>query len=173
MTFLELSTVLGNVGEFVGSIAVLATLVYLAVQVRHTKSALDENSLLTRVTVLDQYTQAQSRWRGRLVDNEDLARIWVAARGGIGSLGELDQLRFSQYCVEFFNTWRASFAGASSIGLQGQIDLIVQGCVLMLRSHRGLAEVWNETARPYSALVVPQFVDAVEQGLRAATRNDG
>ena len=35
MTFIELSEVLGNLGEFVGAIAVVATLAYLALQVRH------------------------------------------------------------------------------------------------------------------------------------------
>ncbi len=34
MTLMEISQVLGNVGEFVGSIAVVATLLYLAIQVR-------------------------------------------------------------------------------------------------------------------------------------------
>ena len=34
MTLMEISQVLGNVGEFVGAIAVVATLLYLAVQVR-------------------------------------------------------------------------------------------------------------------------------------------
>jgi hypothetical protein len=37
MTVIELAAVLGNVGKFVGSIAVLATLVYLTVQVKHSK----------------------------------------------------------------------------------------------------------------------------------------
>ena len=41
MSFLELSAVLGNVGEFLGSIAVLVTLIYLAVQVRHSRELLE------------------------------------------------------------------------------------------------------------------------------------
>jgi len=35
---------LGNYGEFVGAIAVVATLVYLAVQVRHSKESLEANT---------------------------------------------------------------------------------------------------------------------------------
>ena len=38
MTFIEISEILGNLGEFVGSIAVVATLIYLAVQVRYRKN---------------------------------------------------------------------------------------------------------------------------------------
>ena len=43
MDFVELSTVLGNLGEFIGSVAVLATLIYLAVQVRQSKELLERN----------------------------------------------------------------------------------------------------------------------------------
>jgi len=43
MTFIELSEVLGNLGDFVGSVAVLVTLIYLAVQVRHSRDLLEEN----------------------------------------------------------------------------------------------------------------------------------
>ena len=43
MGFVELTEVLGNVGEFLGSVAVLVTLVYLAVQVRHSRTLLEEN----------------------------------------------------------------------------------------------------------------------------------
>ena len=35
MTLMETAQLLGNFGEFVGAIAVVATLVYLIVQVRH------------------------------------------------------------------------------------------------------------------------------------------
>ena len=36
MTLIEISQLLGNMGEFVGAIAVVATLVYLSIQVRNT-----------------------------------------------------------------------------------------------------------------------------------------
>ncbi len=44
MTITELSQTLGNFGEFVGAIAVVATLVYLAMQVRHSKEAMEANT---------------------------------------------------------------------------------------------------------------------------------
>jgi hypothetical protein len=47
---------LGNYGEFVGSIAVLATLIYLAVQVRHSKELLERNQNIA----LSQVNQART-----------------------------------------------------------------------------------------------------------------
>jgi len=34
MSLIEMSAILGNLGEFIGSVAVLATLIYLTVQVK-------------------------------------------------------------------------------------------------------------------------------------------
>ena len=44
MTFVETTQVLGNLGEFVGAIAVVMTLVYLARQVRHSRDSVDANT---------------------------------------------------------------------------------------------------------------------------------
>jgi hypothetical protein len=38
---METIQMLGSLGEFVGAIAVVATLVYLAIQVRHSKEAME------------------------------------------------------------------------------------------------------------------------------------
>jgi hypothetical protein len=59
MTFIELSTVLGNLGEFVGSVAVLATLVYLAVQVKHSRELLERNERIAMSQVYSGRTNAR------------------------------------------------------------------------------------------------------------------
>jgi hypothetical protein len=46
MDHLTFAQLLGNYGEFIGSIAVLITLVYLTVQVRQSKDLLEENRKL-------------------------------------------------------------------------------------------------------------------------------
>ncbi len=59
MTFIEISEILGNLGEFVGSIAIFVTLIYLAVQVRHSRDLLDGN----RKIALGQVSQTTSGFR--------------------------------------------------------------------------------------------------------------
>jgi hypothetical protein len=78
-TFAQL---LGNYGEFVGSIAVLGTLIYLAVQIRHSKELLERNQTIS----LSQVQQARAN-AGRehyllLSDSTHLAPI-VAVDLGI------------------------------------------------------------------------------------------
>jgi hypothetical protein len=42
-------TQLANLGEFIGGVAVLVTLIYLAVQMRHTRRQLDEQAVATAI----------------------------------------------------------------------------------------------------------------------------
>ncbi len=48
MTFIELSEVLGHLGEFIGAIAVLLTLIYLAIQVKHNNRLHQESNVLAQ-----------------------------------------------------------------------------------------------------------------------------
>ena len=48
MTFIEQTAVLGSLGEFIGSFAVLVTLIYLSVQVRHARRESSSNALQQR-----------------------------------------------------------------------------------------------------------------------------
>ncbi len=74
---------MGAIGELLGSIFVFVTLVYLAVQVRHSRNLIDEN----RKIALSQVYQGRSAFRGNLakdlIDNSQYASIFVKLRGGI------------------------------------------------------------------------------------------
>ncbi len=56
MSFVEFTEVLGNLGEFLGSLAVFATLIYLALQVRQSKELLERNEKIA----LSQVHQARA-----------------------------------------------------------------------------------------------------------------
>ena len=45
---METIQMLGNLGEFVGAFAVVATLIYLTIQVRHSREAMEESSRLAQ-----------------------------------------------------------------------------------------------------------------------------
>jgi hypothetical protein len=76
---------LGNYGEFLGSIAVLGTLIYLAVQIRHSKELLERSQIIS----LSQVQQARAN-SGReqwlvLSDSTYLAPL-VAADSGMDEM---------------------------------------------------------------------------------------
>jgi hypothetical protein len=74
MSMTEAFSILGNLGEFVGAIGVVATLVYLSIQVRQSRtlieannSATEENTRLIKAETMDRYNEVVSRWRGGLL----------------------------------------------------------------------------------------------------------
>ena len=86
MDFVELSTVLGNLGEFIGSVAVLATLIYLAVQVRQSKELLERNEKIS----LSQVNQARTDSRIKLLlaqGSDDFPSIFASLRSERGKPG--------------------------------------------------------------------------------------
>jgi hypothetical protein len=93
---------LGNYGEFVGAIAVVATLVYLAIQVRHSKEATEFNPKQVEQSNLLALAQNQIA-RVNLIEHQvrdlttssEMAEIIVRYESqGIDALDEVERFRF-------------------------------------------------------------------------------
>ena len=98
MTLMETAQLLGNFGEFVGAIGVVGTLVYLAVQIRQSKEALDantrsldENRNLTKADTIRQLTQRWDDITHRASESREAASIFVRGNSSLGDLDEVDQ----------------------------------------------------------------------------------
>lgn len=74
MPSLETAELLGNIGEFLGSIAVLITLVYLAIQTRHARAA----------------NEANIQWQ-RANASRELATMWATSPQAVELLAEFGQ----------------------------------------------------------------------------------
>jgi hypothetical protein len=105
MTVTEMTQVLGNVGEFVGSVAVLATLIYLAVQVRQARRQL---------TIVGMQARANHA-RGALediVNSNELIDIFSKLDfidyGDYG-LNKEEAIRFGAWCHTWMQTEQGSF----------------------------------------------------------------
>jgi hypothetical protein len=87
---------LGNYGEFVGAIAVVATLVYLAVQIRQNTRSMDESR---KFALVDSYVRRNDVMERALMQtavSEDMAQILNQYyEGGIESLTPLQKTRLT------------------------------------------------------------------------------
>ncbi len=73
---------IGAVDETVGALAVLITLIILVVQIRHSVRAMDESNRLERAAAMDCHSVTIGRWRGRLMEHEELtSRITLLESG--------------------------------------------------------------------------------------------
>lgn len=99
---------LGALEEFIGSIAVLLTLVYLALQIRHSKELLERHEKIS----LSQVYQARvdsRRELEKLVIEESMAKIFLKSRPFSSEeteeLTELEELRVRQLHSLWMDWW--------------------------------------------------------------------
>ena len=154
---------LGALGEFVGAIAVVVTLMFLAFQVRHSRRAVEESNRLERVSAIDRHTDSISRWRGRLMENDELARIWLVALTG-GELSDAEGIRLDNLWIDFVSIQRTSFVRANVVGEEGLARVSVLSVATHIKQSSIVQELWEMT-RPWNALTTPDFVKSVEDEL--------
>ena len=93
---------LGNIGEFVGAIAVVLSLLYLAVQIRqNTRSVRSGNSL--------SFAQLSHSVSSLLVGDERVARIYRMGLEDSAQLNEDQRVQFDALMIAFFRNTQSVF----------------------------------------------------------------
>jgi hypothetical protein len=90
---------LGSVGELLAAIATIATLIYLALQLRQNTAALK----LSQIRAVD--SDAQNS-RGRFVENREVAELYIKGLTEPDSLDQADRLRFRMMLDQLFFDWQ-------------------------------------------------------------------
>jgi hypothetical protein len=161
---------LGNVGEFVAAIATVATLVYLAIQIRHNARALDRSNEFAQASSIHDITILFNELNWRLASDGELADIHTRALAG-QELSDAEATRF----VAFVNTYIATIEnlvgqqsldlGYSELDSSSALDLLAPVMRQLLETKDG-AKWWREVA-PH--LYVEEFrtqVDAAVGNVR-------
>ncbi len=112
MSITEISELLGNVGEFVGSIAVLITLIYLAVQVRQSKELLEKNERIAMSEVYQSRARTRIEYEALMVSSDDL--------------------------LEAFSEWRESGRNADALDVRTRRRLHHMGNMMAIRADNHL-----------------------------------
>jgi len=158
MDHLTFAQLLGNYGEFVGSIAVLVTLAYLATQVRNSN----------KYEAAKHIDVHMDRIRERfllIAQNEDLARIDRIANEG-GSLNEDEKWRWRALTIHHILCMHDAWLRSDSLGgLPGHprhfyLDLLAD----LLKHRPAMREVW-ETESPANPAWSDEFVGYINQKL--------
>lgn len=164
----EMTQILANIGDFVGAFAVVVTLIYLAIQVRHSGKLLqisikssEESARLSRAAAIDRHSDAVSRWRGRLIESEDIARLWQGAIDGEMPDG-VSRARLEHLVVDWVNTYRSNFYRARAVGDEGLERQAIITIAPFLAESPVLQEFWR-WGRPINEISARDFVEAVER----------
>ena len=159
MNTLQLTELLGNLGEFFGSLAVMVTLIILLVQVRQSAKAVEESNRLQRAATVDRHSDSISHWRSVITSDESLAEIWHRARTG-EKLNEVERLRLNFLFINFANTQRANYTRAITVGETGLARQAVIAVAREVMLSDLMREEWAMIAT-WTRLASPDFVDEV------------
>ncbi len=88
---------LGAIGELVGGVAVIATLIYLAIQVRHTA---ESNLASTQFGIQTEF----NRLHEMLLSNPEILAVLDKAESG-GELDAVEQRQFYHFAFRLVNQW--------------------------------------------------------------------
>ena len=155
---------LGAIGEIIGAIAVVITLGFLAIQIRYSTRSMDESNRLQRATAIDRHADSVNRWRGSLSENEDLARIWLAAIHD-EELSDIDHIRFNNLWIVFNNTQRSNYERAILVGERGLADQYAKSIAAESLGSEMVHKAWL-VGGPWMALASLEFVSHIEKEMQ-------
>ncbi len=145
---------LGNYGEFVGAIAVVLTLGYLAHQIRQNTRQLRGEAVLS-------VNEAAANTLRAVRDDPELLSLCVRANANWGSVGPREQARVHlynseqmSYCESAFNLWR-----------QGALDeatyLSRENVIVSVLTNPGAETWWND----WKHIFMPDFQRRIDDRL--------
>ncbi len=142
---------LGNYGEFVGSIAVVATLIYLSVQIRQNTRATMAESRYSAGQTLTQLSLAIS-------SDTEFSDIWARGLANLGSLSPKERFRWNFHAYACWDAWEIAHSQwRRSMLSAGDWSKYVRIIEHQLATP-GMREYWNETREAYH----PEFRKLVE-----------
>lgn len=148
---------IGAIGDFIGGIAVVASLIYLAIQVRHSARVTAQNTKEQQAANREVVLDAFFRWRALAADGE-LSRIYLKGCEDLSSLDGEERFRFGLLIEEFLLVNERLFARARE-GTSEIPSFIAVEAAARLLERPGARQWWDRNAGLFS----PRFRNAVAE----------
>lgn len=134
---------LGAIGEFIGGLAVLVTIAYLAVQVRALRTELHLNAYMQQTESYNATTNAQST-------SVDLAKVLAKAEEDFSKLERWEWFLLEGHLAAWMNTTELALVQVSNDALAGEIE--AEKVLRLFFSRPGASEFWkiHESSYPES-----------------------
>ncbi len=94
---------IGAIGELVGGLAVVLTLVYIAFQVRQSSKQIDQNTRALEASTFYAAGEGFSKWWALVIQDEAVASLWQRGIAG-EALDSADKLRFNSMAMMLFTS---------------------------------------------------------------------
>jgi hypothetical protein len=145
---------IGAVGETIGAIAVVVTLVYLAAQVRSGNRALT-------TTVRDSAFRQLQDWNTQLVADPELPFLFQRGTTDLESLGEVERARFVHVAFSFFKLFENLYMHHRDGSLAGELWEGTKTVFQVYTQQPGLRVYWD-ARRHFFNEDFAEMVDSLE-----------
>jgi len=138
---------IGAISDALGVVAILISLPYLAVQIRHSTREFTKGVVADQLAVFERNIDSGNRMRELLILHPDLLKLLSEGYVSFNALDESDKLRFGLLIRNIFSSMQGAYI--RNLTLQHE-STEVSGSVRLLDEilrHRGVRE-WLQTNRP-------------------------
>lgn len=154
---------LGAIGDFLGGIGVVVTLVYLAVQIR-------KNTQSVRSAALDSISTSICEFMDKTAQDPALTKIWFEGLSGTVELSEVDTQRFQLLLLSLARRWENAFHQSRAGVLESASWSGMRQGLAFVFSSPGAQSLWNAPAphtgrAPMRAIFSADFAAFVERAL--------
>ncbi len=153
MTFQDL----GSLGELIGGIAVVVSVVYLAIQIRHNTRGLDQNSDLMRLSFENENRRDALLFRSAIVTDAELTEIWRRGLAGDADLDPVESARFHLLMVGISGMLRGQFDAQRRGLFADNRGEFLRGVV----ATRGFRDWWARLGETISSNEFTEFVESL------------
>jgi len=156
---------LGDLGDFLGGIGVIATLVYLAMQIRR-------NTMAVRSTSLDSAYAAHMEFQRTVWSDAELNKLWFDGLRGRSQLSDSDRDRFLFMLISCARLWEGAYFKVHEGSLESKAWAGLNEELTEVFSFPGVQAYWTEIVRGMCAQEFVQFVESAVRG-KAGSDNVG
>ncbi len=160
-------TQLANLGEFIGGVAVLVTLVYLAVQTRQARAAAEQTARFAAEEHLVANVSAYAQWRDLAVSNPGIAEAMAKTNAG-EELSEAESIQLGLVYEQLFVAGTVGHVSSQTSGSL-QPDAVHGSYVAsFLKKNPGGIREWDRM-KAIVGPIAPEFAASVDreiQGVR-------
>jgi len=145
---------LGSLGELISGIAVVISLIYLAIQIRQNTRSAWETAWHSGLRELQQF-------RSLIAQDPEVARVYREGLRDLKSLSDDDRWRFGALMQSIYSVFETAFRTRTEGLFQDQLDSIV-----WTASRPGAREWWSKGKRLYS----PEFQRLIDETLESFSK---
>ena len=156
-------TQLANIGEFIGGVAVLVTLVYLAIQVRLSTEIQKDAANMAKADAVLNAVRTWSTFR-QMIAGDDLSEIWLKAQND-EELSPKERIRLRAIVAELTYSSFAAFEVHRAVGNQRAEESAAKAVALELGNSKIMRSAWSEMAGDLEIYDLGEFASEVSKRL--------